>query len=308
MSDDKQSLRPRDLAIFEAIYACQALTTPQISAKFFPPQTRDAVRHVRDNSQNSAGCRRRLKELHERNYLEREEIPTTSRQGKLPNVHFLTRKAVKRLAKEWGMKMKEMDWRPEHNEIKFGKLAHLIATNDVRLSLGIAAEETGYVITSWYSERELKGMKLKAKVPGSRGRMRWVGLEPDGFFTIFHPSQDENKQFTYPHFLEVDRGTEHVGMNSDKPYLNYFKSKIPRYLNFYRSGDYAEIFEYEEMRVLCVTTDEDRVQKLKDATEQLGGGEQFWFTTLEAVVTPYQALTAPIWQVAGQSGQYALVW
>ncbi len=301
-------LRERDKAVLWAIYSCQALTTPQISAKFFPPKTREVARHVRDNDSSSPGCRRRLKQLYEAGYLARREVPTTTREGKLPFLYFLTRQAVKLLAKESGQTMKEMDWRPEHNEIKFGKMAHLMAINDVRLALGIAAEEAGYVFTSWYTERELKRMKLKAIVPGSRGRMRRAALEPDAFFCLFHPTPDEAKRFTYPNFLEVDRGTEHIGMSSDKPYLNYFRSKIPRYLNLYHSGDYATYFGYEEMRVLCVTTDEARVHKLKSATEALGGGEQFWFTTDEAIITPQQAITKPIWQVAGQPSAYPLVW
>ena len=308
MSTSKFRLRQRDKNIFWALYSCQALTTPQISAKFFSPQTRDAARDVRASHSGSSRCRTRLKQLCENEYLIRRSIPTTPKEGKKPYLYFLERKAVKLLAKESDQTMKEMDWRPEHNEIKFGKMAHLIAINDVRLSLGIATEETEYELISWYTERELKGMKLKATAPGSRGRMRRAALEPDAFFCLFYPSPDEAQRFTYPSFLEVDRGTEHVGMSSDKPYLNYFRSKVPRYLNFYRSGEYATHFEYEEMRVLTVTTDEARVHRLKSAAEELGGGEQFWFTTQEAITTPYQALMEPIWQVAGKPAKYPLVW
>jgi hypothetical protein len=308
MSAADPQLRERDIAIFWAIYSCQALTTPQINARFFPPVTRNVPRDVRANESVSPRCRVRLKQLYEAGYLTRREMPTTSRQGKLPYLYFLTKKAVKRLAKEAGEPLSEMDWRPEQNEIGFGKMSHLMAINDVRLSLGIAVEEAEYIIPNWLTERELKRLKLKAAVPGSRGRTRRAALIPDAFFSLFYPSPEEAQHYTYAQFLEVDRSTEHIGLSSDKEYLNYFKTKIPRYLNFYRSGDYAAHFGFEQMRVLFVTTDEERLEKMKEAAEVLGGGEQFWLTTYEAITIPCQALAHPIWRIAGQNSHYPLVW
>ncbi|MCB8944359.1 MAG: replication-relaxation family protein [Ardenticatenaceae bacterium] len=307
MPDTAQQIRERDIAIFWAIYACQALSTPQINARFFPPETSERKRDVRANQEVSSRCRTRLKQLYQAGYLTRQEIPTTTRQGKLPLLYFLTPKAVKLLAKEAGVTLSEMDWRPEHNEIGFNKLDHLVHLNDVRLSLGIAAEAAGYEITKWLNERELQRLKMKAAVPNKKGRKRREALIPDAFFTLLNPSQVEVKRFAYPYFLEVDRGSEHIGLSSDKGYLNYFKSKIPRYLSYYRSGAYTAAFEFEQMQVLIVTTDMVRLQKMKEAIEVSGGGRQFWLTTQEQLTTPYQALTHPIWHVAQQNGPYPLV-
>ncbi len=121
------------------------------------------------------------------------------------------------------------------------------------------------------------------------------------------PDDSGNEGFAYPNFIEVDRGTEHTGENSNKNYLNYFKTKIPRYKSFYLTGDYKKMFGFNHMRVLCITVDETRLSKLKAVTEKMGGGRQFWFTTFDEIATPKSALTKPIWQIAGQEGIYSLV-
>ena len=210
------------------------------------------------------------------------------------------------LAEKWEAPMKEMDWLPEHGKIKWWHQAHLIAINDVRLSIGIDAADCGFELSTWFTERELKRSKIETFLPGAKGRMRKVTLVPDAFFSLFVPGADDTG-FTYPNLVEVDRSTEHIGMHSDKEYLNHFKTKIPRYLSFYRSGGYTEYFRYDEMRVLFITTDESRLQKMKAVTEALGGGRRFWFTTLEEITKPKTALTQPIWHIAGQEGKEPLV-
>ena len=308
MASSKVQVRDRDRLIFQAIYSCQTLTTPQISARFFPPETRDANRDVRSNESVSAGCRRRLKQLYEAKYLSRREIPTTYKEGKKPYAYSLTKRSLEIVAEELGVSVGDLDWRPEYSEIKTGKQAHLIAINDVRFSIGIDAEERGFTITEWLIERKLKRMKLKAYIPDSSGRKRKTAFEPDGYFCLFIPNEREGGGHTYPNFIEVDRGTEHIGTSSYKDFRNYFKNKIPPYLSFYRSGDYERVFGFEHMRVLFITTDQQRLDKMKAVTEELNGGSQFWFTTIDEITAPESALTKRIWKVAGQEEAYPLVW
>ena len=61
------------------------------------------------------------------------------------------------------------------------------------------------------------------------------------------------------------------------------------------------------MRVLVVTTSRTRLRNLKAATERVGGGRQFWFATLDQI-KPETVLHAPLWQLAGREGSYALLW
>jgi len=63
-----------------------------------------------------------------------------------------------------------------------------------------------------------------------------------------------------------------------------------------QSGRYTERFGTHSLRVLTVTTGERRMANLKRATEEVGGGQMFWFTTIEEA-QPDTILTAPIWQV-----------
>ncbi len=300
-------LKQRDKYIFMAIYGCQMLTTPQISARFFPPETRQASANVRSNKDISSGCRRRLKRLTNEEYLYRRELPTTSREGKKPYLYFLTKRSVKVVADELSVPVKELKWRPSQNEIRPSSIAHCVAINDVRLSIGIDAEAQSFMLTDWMTEHKLKQYKLKGYLNDSRGRKHKKAFLPDGFFCLFVPDASGNAGISYPNFIEVDRATEHTGVNSDKDYLNYYKTKIPRYRSFFLSGDYQLFFGFNQMRVLCITVDKTRLDKLKAVTEKMGGGHQFWFTTIDEIATPNSALTKPIWHVAGQIKKESLI-
>jgi hypothetical protein len=83
--------------------------------------------------------------------------------------------------------------------------------------------------------------------------------------------------------------------------------KVQAYLEYTRSGKYAERYGTRSLRVLTVTTGEKRLANLKRATEQAGGREMFWFTTVEQVGSGEGLLVAKIWQVAGQEGVSALI-
>ena len=98
-------------------------------------------------------------------------------------------------------------------------------------------------------------------------------------------------------FLELDRGT----MTTRR-----FKQKILAYQVYYASGAYQRRYGTRSLRVLTVTTSAGRTESLKRISEQAGGKQRYWFTTLEEI-TPQTILETPIWQVATQSALQPLV-
>ena len=120
---------------------------------------------------------------------------------------------------------------------------------------------------------------------------RKVAVIPDGYFIL------ELGERRAHFFLESDRATE-----ANKRW----GEKVQAYLEYTRSGQYAARYGARSLRVLTVTTGEKRLANLKRATEQAGGREMFWFSTVEQA-SEEQVLSAPIWQVGGQEGLQPLV-
>ncbi len=55
------------------------------------------------------------------------------------------------------------------------------------------------------------------------------------------------------------------------------------------------------IRVLTVTTSQQRLANPKAVTERAGGGVMFWFTTFD-LGNAENALSAPFWRMAGREG------
>jgi len=69
---------------------------------------------------------------------------------------------------------------------------------------------------------------------------------------------------------------------------------------------YERRYGTQSLRVLTVTLGERRLQNLKKVTEQVGGGNWFYFGVLSALA-PEHILIAPLWQVAGESKSLPLI-
>ena len=305
-------LRERDINIFKAIYACRLLTTPQIGARFFPREKSEPRRYdVRSNKYVSPRCRKRLRRFWEEGYLYRTDLPATTKEGRKPFMYFLDEGAVAVLAKVFNVPVTAIKWRPRDNEIKFFQLAHFVAVNDVRISIGIDAFDRGLTIVKWESENDLRSRKMEVflRDSGNAPNKDVVGFRPDGYFVLKVPgglSTTGGAQII-PCYLEVDRATEHAPLDPDTNYSNTFTTKIKKYLSHYASGDHRKQFGFDDIRLLTVTTDLKRVEKLINVTQSLGGNQRFWFTTFDQLLKPLSALTKPIWQVVGKQGNYAIV-
>ena len=72
------------------------------------------------------------------------------------------------------------------------------------------------------------------------------------------------------------------------------------------SGGYQERFQAKSLRILVVTTSNQRRENLRRAIAAVGGGDRYWLTTFDQV-TPMQVLTSPIWYKPGHDGQHTLL-
>jgi hypothetical protein len=284
-----------------AVYNYRALTTPQIETLLFPP----------DNGQThptkTSRVRHRLKLLFHHGYLFRDEQPVKLHEGRKPLVYFIDKNAIPLLAKQYGVFREDIDWHPRDNNVTWMFLDHLLATNDVRIAIQVAAANAGHNLTKWLDEKTLKRKEMRDSVElvGPRGARIKASVVPDSFFCL------NVGEYDYFNFLEIDMGTE-TGKSS-KFGRRDFSRKIMAYLAYYRTGLYEKKYDPEQryedfpMRVLTVTTGRKRLANLKSISEDAGADQQFWFTTFDQV-KPQSVLNEPIWEIAGQDGLFALVW
>jgi Replication-relaxation len=278
------SLTPRDVQIIQAVHEYRALTAGQIAALFW-----DGVVNAR--------CKLRLRLLYQYGYLDRDEQPTKLSEGRKPLVYFLHRLGAEYLSQLAGH---ALDWNPQDNDISYPFLHHLLATNDVRVAVVRSAKQHGWEVPTWLDEKTLKSPQMKDTImlKGERGGKEKAAVVPDSYFRL------ETKEDLYNFFLECDMGT--VTLDASAERRRDFARKIRSYLVYYSSGLYEKRYHSRDMRVITVTTSEQRMQNLITVTEAAGGKGRFWFTTFDRVKNA-DILTAPIWKVATREGLYPLL-
>ncbi|MDP9357933.1 MAG: replication-relaxation family protein [Chloroflexota bacterium] len=135
-----------------------------------------------------------------------------------------------------------------------------------------ACESRGWRWWSWFDDRQLAALK---KEHGAR-----FAAVPDGFFVITNPETGKD----FPHFLEIDLGTETIAARS--PGRLDWRSKVESYVD-YVERHFREQFGLASLPViLTVTESEGRLAHLLTATGAAGGGGRFWFTTLPRLFSP----------------------
>ena len=272
----RMRLTERDIQVVLAVHRYRVLRREQIQQLFFP-------------SQNTAN--ERLKRLYQHGFLERRQVPVEYGEGTAQALYLLEEKGADLVAEQLGIDREEITWRAAHNQVGTAFLDHTLLVNQVRLTFELAAQEAGYGIPSWIGEEELKANPEYVNIPMSTGKWSRVAVIPDGYFVL--DLGDKRAHF----FLEVDRATE-----ANKRW----GQKVQAYLEYTRSGKYTERYGTRSLRVLTVTTGDKRLANLKRATQRAGGGQMFWFTTVDKAVEA-KVLQVAIWQMAGVRGRHTLL-
>ncbi len=279
-------LTGRDREILRQVHLFRVLTREQIERLLFAPD------HGQDHATKTSKVRQRLKLLYHHGYLQRLPVPVEPGAWAWRPVYRLGRKGAQLLAAERGIQPSELaywgqgddrDHRKSDASLLF--LAHTLAVNDVRVATTLAAQAYGYRIEKWLDETTLKRDEWKEYVSVSQygGRSARVPVIPDAYF-VLHLG-DRRAHF----FLELDWAT----MSTER-----WQNRSRAYLEYVHSGRYQARYQTHSLRILTVTTTEQRLLHLKETTERAGGNELFWFTTLE-LATKEDIFFRPIWQVAG---------
>ncbi len=267
-------LTDRDERILETVAAFRFVTCAQLHQLIFTD------RHL-------SACKRRLTKLFHNGYLTRRYLPMTAPYGANQAVYCLDRAGYELLA--FKMKYAPPSWRPRDNDQGLHFLEHLVATNDARVALTMAAAAEGFAL-NWTDERTLRASIGRPVSATGSDLPRAI---PDGVFTLDGPG------FEQAFAVELDRGTE-----AERP----FRRKIRVLISYWQSGQYKHELGDRPLRVLVITApsrDRRRLERLKDWTEKEGGGGLFWFAPLP-LLTAGSAFWAPIWQVGRRAGTFPL--
>ncbi len=301
---------PQALAVLEACDGRVLLTNGQLSRLYFEGKP-NAYGEVRELAAAEKAAAKVLQWLWEGGWLERRPVILTSKRTGGAYHHFvnvlspLGATVVEQLYRERGRG--ELRWKRPGVEVSNQTIEHTLAINDLYVLIKRASERQEVKCFSWKDDRQLAAM-TRAK------QLQLVSI-PDAFFVL---AADERP---FGHFLEIDLGTESVaGERSTR----IWREKIEGYARYlrerYEDEDYFE--GVEAPIVLTVTTSPRRVEHMLQVTREIGGGDSFWYTTIDALtperivtrdggkavaVFDPQTLWQPIWHVASDPAPRSLL-
>jgi hypothetical protein len=274
-------LTARDVRVLNAVCDMRFLTREQIQQIVFSPST-------------ASWCKRRLALLYHNAYLDRIYVPSLNTFGSTKAIYTLASRGAGVVARDRKLEVRELDWRPGHNDRELYFMRHTLAINDFRIALMLAAQERGLAL-AWSDERALRRREMKDYVEDPKHRGRRLTVVPDGYFTL------EGEGHASAFAVEMDRATV-----EEKP----FKEKVRAYGEWKLGGAYERRYSTKSLRVLWVVAhqsrDSTRLERIKRWTEAEGGRSLFWFAMLDEL-TPATILESDVWQKAGSEGRYALL-
>ncbi len=258
-------LTDRDCRIIKAVNDCVVLRTDQIQTLEF----------------NSASpAYERLEKLYHYEYLDRNfitQVAAAPAASKI--VYSITPLSASVLAATFGYTVTEINY-PGRAISNWKTLQPILAVNDFRVHLMRAVRElAGFKLTRWIPEKDFRAHPDFVYIKDPKGKTKKSPLYPDGYVILKTPLGEVR------FFVEIDSGTEG---------LEQFRSQIKIHQEYMLSGQYQERFKTDILRVVIVTNSDKRLQDLRKAIVQVGGGARYWLTTASRAT--WEALfSAPIW-------------
>jgi hypothetical protein len=280
-------LTKRDKEVIRQVYLYRLMTREQIEQLLFPPDK------GQDHPTKTSSVRKRLKLLYQHGYLERVPAPIGPGVWAWRPVYRLAEKGAEVVAGELGIAPKKLKYwgrgsDKDHRSDEVSQLffEHTLQINDVRIAVTLAAKAKGFQVEKWLDDNQLKSQEMRdyVTVRGKRQSQR-VAIIPDAYFVL---NLGERRAHF---FLELDRAT----MSSKR-----WKTRVLGYKAYTESGKYQERYHTTSLRILTVTTTEERLANLRKTTEQAGGSKVFWFTTIEQA-TADKIFFSPIWSIANET-------
>lgn len=274
-------LTPRDHAILHAIYVYRLVTREQIEQLLFP------VGEGQDHFTRTSKARERLRLLFHHGYVERIPMLVGSEAWAFRPVYRLASKGAAEVASDLSVPVKQLAYwgkgdDKDHRDTRVSSLflEHALKLNDVRIAFMLAAHKAGVRIEEWLADASLQAQERKDYVAlAASGESRKVAIVPDAYCAL----SIENRRYHF--FLELDRATMS---------LPRWATRVEAYRAYVYSGKYTERYHSKSLRILTVTTTEERLQNLKTKTAKAQGGGMFWFAISEDV-SPSTVFFSPIW-------------
>lgn len=298
------------MAILEACDGRVLLTNGQLSRLFFEGKS-NAYGEVRALAAAEKAAAKTLQRLWEGGWLERRQVILTSKRTGGAYHHFVNvlsptgAAVVEQLYRERGRG--ELRWKRPGVEVSNQTIEHTLVINDLYVLVKRASEVRDVAFFSWKDDRQLAAM--------TRAKQLHLISIPDAFFVLAREGR------AFGHFLEIDLGTESVaGERSTR----IWREKIEGYARYVREryGDEDYFEGVEAPIVLTVTTSPRRLEHMLQVTQEIGGGELIWYTTIDAL-TPERLVTQdggkavavfdprtlwqPIWRVASDATPRSLL-
>jgi hypothetical protein len=243
---------PRDAWLLEAVAKMRFLETRQLARLAF------------HGSRWAAN--KRLRKL-----LDRGLLRVWVRDLARDNVYSLTRAGAALVANEQD---EDASWAiPRGLD---GNLEHLLAINEVRISLALGLAEVGGEIRYWRSDWELRAL--------SRGR-----IVPDALFALGWVGQGHSQTFA----LEIDNATRSP---------RRFVGKLLKYGALRVRG--RDLYGVRDFLTLVVGREERWIERYRQALAHARLGFRVWFATLPLLGR--EGALGPIWITADGEERYSL--
>lgn len=282
------TMQARDYEILEIIGLCGALTSEQIGIYIWERVGvfTDTTKVNPDGSHPpkitvQSNCQRRMKLLHEAGFVQRVERFQTLKEGKKSYFYTLTASGAEAVMSVRGG---SIFWRKTDSRLRPNYVEHLIMTNDARLAvmrLQKTNHSSGLRLLRWRDELMLAQDHKELKIPASVNpdkTISYASLIPDAYFVIRDQDGYESR-----FFLEIDRGSESVISNN--PFYRTWAHKINLYLRFIftlqgaKESIYTQMYREPDVKVLTITTSDERRERLLDASENVGAQKHFCFAS-----------------------------
>lgn len=237
---------------------------------------------------SAQNVKRELRRLWAHGYLVRPaaQLRAVAITGPQPLVYGLSNKGA-RLLREHGQHIKtDIDWSENTQRAGFSFIDHEVARARFMTSLQVAERErtdikllraAAIIANAPEKTRAAKHpLKWTARIP-ENGRDIPATIVADDLFALVFPDD------TASYFLvEIDRGSMPVRRNGEsaeemvggkRRLRTYYKQKLATYYHGWRQRRHVEQFGVDQLRVLTVTTSQERIETMLDAVGEITNGK-----------------------------------
>lgn len=230
----------------------------------------------------------RLSKLFHAGYVDRPraQLDYYPSAGSAPFVYALADRGARLLIERDGVNLSNVEWSRKNREAGRPFIEHQIEIMDFYVAMQLAAQQRSNLRLIHPDEiaASIPDQSFTARNPfalsvrlSHRGILHEVGLVPDLVFGLMF-ADGSRRCF----MVEIDRGTMPVTRSDIRQ--TSFERKMRSYLTAHAARQHERHFGWKTFRVLTVTTDNARMQSMKEALRRLHvphspGAPLFFFAT-----------------------------